>query len=42
MGTIRLFDEKPYDNEFTAEVIEIDKRGDKTAFVLDRTLFFPA
>lgn len=41
MGTIRLFDEKPYDNEFTAEVIEIDKRGDKTAFVLDRTLFFP-
>ncbi len=41
MGTIRLFDEKPYDNEFTAEVIEIDKKGDKTAFVLDRTLFFP-
>ena len=41
MGTIRLFDEKPYDKEFTAKIVDIVCGKDKTKVVLDRTLFFP-
>ncbi|MQN02236.1 MAG: alanyl-tRNA editing protein [Lachnospiraceae bacterium] len=37
MNTIKLYDDKPYNTEFSAEVLRCD--GGK--IVLDRTLFFP-
>lgn len=39
--TCKLYDTKPYDTRFQAEVVDIYTDDDKTAVVLDKTLFFP-
>ena len=42
MLTIKLYDEKPYDREFTAEVRAVETTEDgKSRIELERTLFFP-
>ena len=42
MLTVKLYDERPYDREFTAEIKAIDTTEDgKSRIELDRTLFFP-
>ena len=45
-GTVRLYDEKPYDVTFEAKVLSCEEKqtGEKTSVyqvILDRTLFFP-
>ncbi|MCR4655891.1 MAG: alanyl-tRNA editing protein [Lachnospiraceae bacterium] len=40
MDTVRLYDFKPYDREFSATITEL-KKDDKWKLKLDRTLFFP-
>ncbi len=39
--TYKLYDVKPYDTKFDAIVVKVIKEGNKTAIVLDKTLFFP-
>ncbi|MBQ7562580.1 MAG: alanyl-tRNA editing protein [Lachnospiraceae bacterium] len=42
MKTIRLFDETPYETEFAATVLSVEKVGGTVLLVeLDRTMFFP-
>lgn len=41
MGTITLYDDKPYDKVFSAQVISCEKCDGRYKVVLDRTLFFP-
>ena len=39
--TIKLYDDAPYDREFTGRVINIREEEDSCIVILDRTLFFP-
>lgn len=39
--TEKLYDLRPYAEEFTAEVTDVKFKDGKTAIILDRTLFFP-
>ena len=41
MGTIRLFDDQPYNTDFSAKVLACMEDGDSFRLVLDRTQFFP-
>ena len=42
MGTVRLYDDKPYEKEFTGRIVGISSAADGGCLIeLDQTLFFP-